>query len=161
MDNQYNNFSNIPYSCELNKELINNGALIFGAMGEMGSKITSTFPRASIKTLMQDIHPEKLKQSRQEAIKTSEKALNKRKLSHRQWAMINKGNLFGETIVFPNNGAIPFDKINGSRELVENFLDEALGKDKQIRKDYSNLIMVLEAGPEVLSFKQNVFRFFG
>ena len=160
MSNHYNNFSSIPYSCELNKEIINHGALVFGAMGEMGSKITSTFPRASIKTIMQDIHPEKLKQSREEAIKTSEKALSKRKLSHRQWAIINKGNLFGETIVFPNNGAIPFDQINQSKELVEKYLDEALGKDNQIRKDYSNLMMVLEACPEILSFKQNIFRFF-
>lgn len=147
---------------------LNNGALIFGASGEMGSKITSTFPKADIRTMMQDIDREKLDRSRKEAFDTTAKGVKVRKVSHRAWVKINIDNLYGETIVFPNKGSIPFTQIDEvysrsqveAKQIVSAFLDTALGINTNIRTNYSSIMMVLEAGPEILSFKQNVFRFF-
>ena len=74
----------------------------------------------------------------------------------------------GETVAFPDKGKIPFAQIDEAyskspveaRQIVSTFLDTVLGAGTDKRNNYSNLMMVLEAGPEVLPFKQNVFRFF-
>jgi|GEM_PF-3292098 len=144
------------------------GALIFGASGEMGSKITSTFPKAHVHTTMQDIDKDKLDQSKAEAYSTLGKGVKVRKVPHRAWVKINTDGLLGETIAFPDKGKIPFSQINEAlsrspaeaRQIVSKFLDTVLGTDTDTRRDYSNLMMVLEAGPEILPFKQNVFKFF-
>ncbi|MBI3591143.1 MAG: enoyl-CoA hydratase/isomerase family protein [Candidatus Melainabacteria bacterium] len=166
----YEIFNSIPFKkgVELFEKIQNNGALIFGAAGEMGSKISSTFPIASCKITQQDIDEQKLEESKRNAISTIEKGVSKRKIPQRAWIKINKEKLFGETIAFPEKGKIPFSDIDSAyaklpeeaKKITSSFLDLVLGKDSEIRKDYSNAMMLLEAGPETLSFKQNIFRFF-
>lgn len=154
----YESFNSVDLlkSIDILKSIQKNGTIIFGASGEMGSKITSTFARASVPILMQDIDEEKLNESKRSAIATLEKAASKKKLSKKQLEIINKNSLINETIVFPEKGKIPFNEINSSAD-AEGFLNKIIptSKDK-----YSNSFMILEAGPEITSFKQNVFKFF-
>ena len=148
------------------KAIQNYGSIIFGASGEMGSKITSTLARAGIPVIMQDIDKNKLEESKNEAIKTLEKAVNKRKLSKKQVESILEKKLIDKTITFPERGKIPFAEINsifdkspqGTKSFVEDFINKNLTNEESSR--YKNAMMVLEAGPEILSFKQDVFRFF-
>ena len=139
------------------QQIQNSGAILFGAAGEMGSKITSTFVRASIPTLMQDIDLEKLELSRKSTLESLEKALKKRKLSKEQFELITKNNLIRDLVVFPEKGKIPFEEIK-DKNAASSFLDKTINQD--LKNKYQNSFMVLEAGPEILSFKQNVFEFF-
>ena len=156
----YNNFNSSTFQngITLFENIHNQGVTIFGASGEMGSKITSTFLRASIPTLMQDINLEKLEVSRQNTLETLEKAVKKRKLSKEQYNLITKNNLIKDLIVFPENGKIPFEQINGNKAKASTFLDGAI--KAETKRQYQNSFMILEAGPENLAFKQNVFQFF-
>lgn len=168
----YSLFSGIPFqkAVDLLKRIQSKdtGAIVFGASGEMGSKITSTFPRVHARTMMQDIDPERLEQSKSEAYTTLGKGVEKRKVPERAWVRINRDGLLAETVAFPDGGKIPFDEINtayanspdAAREVVNAFLDSVLSQNTEVRTNYGNLMMVLEAGPEVLPFKQNVFKFF-
>ena len=167
---QYKAFSNSSYRAGANitKEVQESGAGIFGGSGKMGEDITATFAVAGCPVDTQDINEAKLKASQQNAYRFVGKGVEKRKVSPKTWTSINRSQYFRHTIVFPNKGSIPFKEINEAASnseadaevLVANFLDNALEKDTQVRKDYSNLGMVLEAGPEAIGFKQNVFKFF-
>lgn len=156
--NFYDLFNLVDFSrsTDILKSIQKNGTIIFGASGEMGSKITSTFARASVPILMQDIDEEKLNESKKSALATLEKAASKKKLSKKQLEIINKNSLINETIVFPERGKIPFNEINNPSD-AENFLNTVIPAHKE---KYSNSCMLLEAGPEITSFKQNVFKFF-
>lgn len=168
----YGRFSSIPYiaGSELLQSIQDDesGATTFGAAGEMGSKISSTFPKASCPVIMQDIDKARLEQGQTDAVQTIQKGVSKRKVSERQWVTINTRGLFRDPVAFPDKGKIPFDQINTAyaespekaREVISAFLNTVLGQDTEARTNYSNVMMVLEAGPEVLPFKQNVFRFF-
>lgn len=152
-----NNKNAYANSIKILKKIQENGIIIFGASGEMGSKITSTFAKANIPVIMQDIDKDKLNESKNEALKTLEKAAAKRKLSKKQLEYIIEKKLIDKIIVFPEKGKIPFNEIN-TREQANSFLEKALGKE--LLENYKNAAMLLEAGPEILSFKQDVFRFF-
>lgn len=167
----YGRFSSIPYKAGV--EILNqiqspdHGAVVFGASGKMGSAISSTFPKASVRTTMQDVDKEKLEEAKANALQTIKYGVKKRKVSTYQWVNISNNNLFHETIAFPNRGAIPFSQIDEAyvkspeeaRKAVSAFLDTVLGQGSKTRANYSNLMMVLEAGPETLRFKQDVLRF--
>src|SRR3989338_10744285 len=118
MKNNYQNFSKIPFKNSIEVlqkiQLPNHGVIVFGASGEMGSHISSTFPKASCKTIMQDIDEKKLEECKKNAFLTLEKGLSKKKISGRQWVKINKENLLYKTIAFPERGKIPFDEINNA-----------------------------------------------
>lgn len=156
----YNNFNSSTFQNGIAffENIHNHGVTIFGASGEMGSKITSTFLRASIPTILQDINLEKLEISRQSTLETLEKALKKRKLSKEQHNLITKNSLIKDLVVFPENGKIPFEQINGDKNKASAFLDSVI--KTETKKQYQNSFMILEAGPENLTFKQNVFQFF-
>lgn len=157
----YERFSSIPYksSSSIFKAIQETGAIVFGASGEMGAKITSTFPRASVKVLMQDIDKEKLNETKNNVMETHEKAQKRRKLSKNQLQIIKEKKLVSEIITFPEKGKIPFAELDKGKEFVTGFLKKILPGDN-VRSSYTNAMMVLEAGPEVLAFKQNVFKFF-
>jgi len=167
-NNYYKSFTLIPYSSgiELLKKIQDHGIILFGASGEMGSKITSTFAKANIPVIMQDIDKKKLIESKNEAIKTLEKATSKRKLSKKQLEWILEKKLIDKTIVFPKRGKIPFSDINttfekspkDAKDLVQEFVSKSLSSEESSR--YKNAMMLLEAGPEILPFKQDIFRFF-
>ena len=93
------------------KKIQENGIIIFGASGEMGSKITSTFAKANVSVIMQDIDKNKLIESKNEALKTLEKAAARRKLSKKQLEYIIEKKLIDKIIVFPERGKIPFNEI--------------------------------------------------
>ena len=171
INNLYENFNSISFKegVEILNDIQKKGTLIFGASGVMGSNISSTYPRASVPVIMQDIDKEKLEQSKKNALSTLEKAQTRRKLSKPQLELIKNKSLIKETVVFPDRGKIPFDEIDRScfrspeqaKELVMQFLNSALLKNSSIKEDtYSDVMMILEAGPELLEFKQNVFQFF-
>ena len=167
-NNYYKNFTLMSYSSgiEILKKILDHGIILFGASGEMGSKITSTFAKANIPIIMQDIDKKKLIESKNEAIKTLEKTANKRKLSKKQLESIIQRGLIEKTIVFPERGKIPFSDINttfekspkDAKDLVQEFVSKSLSSEESTI--YKNAMMLLEAGPEILSFKQDVFRFF-
>ncbi len=142
---------------EILKKIQSNGVIIFGASGEMGSKITSTFAKANVPVIMQDIDKDKLNDSKNEALKTLEKAATRRKLQKKQLEYIIEKKLIDKIIAFPERGKIPFNEIN-TREQANSFLEKAL--DRKLLDTYKNAMMLLEAGPEILSFKQDVFKFF-
>ncbi len=169
----YEQFNSISFrtSVDILKEIQNKGVIVFGASGVMGSAISSTFPKASMPVVMQDIDKEKLELSKQEALKTLEKAQTKRKLSKAQLDIIKNKSLIKETVVFPNMGKIPFEDIykayfnspEDAKELVSKFLYTAIssnGSNDALHNKYCDVMMVLEAGPELLTFKQNIFQFF-
>ncbi len=141
------------------KSIQKKGVIIFGASGEMGSKITSTFARASVPVIMQDIDKEKLNESKAEAIKTLEKAVSRRRLSKKQFESILEKKLIDTTIVFSERGKIPFAEINNEKNLVSDFLEKNITNENEYQK-YIGSAMFLEAGPEILIFKQDVFNFF-
>ena len=153
----YKNFNSMPYSngIEILRKIQDKGVVIFGASGEMGSKITSTFARANVPIVMQDIDKDKLIESKNEAIKTLEKAAAKRKLSKKQLELILEKKLIDKIMVFPERGKIPFGE---TKTFVTDFLDQNIPHEEN--EKYKNSFMLLEAGPEILSFKQEVFKFF-
>lgn len=156
--------ASIPESTKLLSLIQEKGAIVFGASGTMGSGISSTFLRSGAPTFMQDIDSQMLLESQLNAMLTLEKATKRRKLSKEQLEEIkSKGNL-KDAIVFPERGKIPFEEIakehkekGNSKELVSSFLNKSIGN---LKKDYSEVFMVLEAGPEIMGFKQGVFEFF-
>lgn len=170
----YGNFSSIPHKAGTNilKEIQSlegqGGTTVLGGAGEMGSRISITFPRVHSKTIMQDIDIDKLKESKKNALSTMAKGVSKRKVPQSAWVETNVHNLFRHLVSFPNKNAIPFGEIDkvyinsraDAKESVQVFLDNVLGKDSDVRKDYGNVMMVLEAVPERLDLKQNYFRFF-
>ena len=151
----YNLLNLVSYKAgvDLFKQIQESGVIVFGASGEMGSKISCTFPRASVKALMQDIDETKLQESRKNAYETLLKALSRKKLSKKQMEIINEKKLLDEIVVFPEGGKIPLSGI-------ESFLDKVFGINVSTRNSYSSSMMVLEAGPEIPGFKKNVFKFF-
>lgn len=157
-NNSYESFSltDLQKSIDILKSIKNTGVVIFGASGEMGSKITYTFAKASVPVIMQDIDETKLNESKNNALATLEKAASKKKLSKKQLKIIKENNLINKIIVFPERGKIPFNEINSSSD-ADFFLDKA---DPTLKDKYSNSFMLLEAGPEITSFKQDVFKFF-
>ena len=157
----YKSFISTKHSDGINifKSIKEKGVIIFGASGEMGSKITSTFAKADIPVIMQDIDKDKLIESKTEAIKTLEKAVNKRKLSKKQFESILKNKLIDSTITFSDKGKIPFLEVNNKKDLVLDFLRKNITDTDKLKK-YTDAAMLLEAGPEILSFKQDVFKFF-
>src|SRR3989338_5673865 len=109
------------------KKIQENGIIIFGASGEMGSKITSTFAKANVSVIMQDIDKNKLIESKNEALKTLEKAAARRKLSKKQLEYIIEKKLIDKIIVFPERGktiilSISFFSIIYSSCFFDNFL---------------------------------------
>ena len=154
----YDSFKNVDVlkSSEILKEIQKNGVIIFGSSGEMGSKICSTFARASTTVIMQDIDKDKLKESKENALSTLEKAVAKRKLSKKQLEIIKEKNLINEMVVFPERGKIPFNEISDNTSAMI-FLSSTI---PNLKEKYSNSSMLLEAGPEIVSFKQDVFSFY-
>ncbi len=146
----------ISSSTELLKQIQKNGTIVFGASGEMGSKISSTFARANTPVIMQDINEKKLIESKEAALTTLEKAASKKKLSKKQLEIIKQRKLINEIAVFPEGGKIPFNEINSPEEAIS-FLEKSI---PTLKEKYSTSFMLLEAGPEITSFKQDVFKFF-
>jgi len=146
----------ISSSTELLKQIQKNGTVVFGASGEMGSKISSTFARANTPVIMQDINEKKLIESKEAAISTLEKAASKKKLSKKQLEIIKQRKLINEIVIFPEGGEIPFNEINSPGE-ANSFLDKSI---PALKEKYSSSYMLLEAGPEITSFKEDVFKFF-
>ena len=145
-------------SIETLKLIQNNGTIIFGAYGEMGSNISSTFLKANIPILMQDIDYNSLTISKNNLIKTLEKSVEKRKLTKKQYESLISNEYIKGLIVFPEKGKIPFDEISQGKESTESFVKKKL-KEKEY-ENYTKSMLVLEAGPENLIFKQNIFQFF-
>ncbi len=154
--NTFFNSLNYSKSIEIFKSIVKNGVVLFGASGEMGSKISSTFARASVPVIMQDIDEEKLLESKNNALNTLEKAFSKRKLSKKQLEIVKKNNLINDIVVFPERGKIPFVEIKNSQD-AKDFLNKVI---PDVVDKYSSSYMLLEAGPENVSFKQNIFNFF-
>ena len=158
IENKYEIFKDldISNSTELLKQIQKNGTIVFGASGEMGSKISSTFARANTPVIMQDINEKKLVESKEAAISTLEKAASKKKVSKKQLEIIKQKKLINEIVVFPEGGRIPFNEINSPEEAIT-FFNKSI---PTLKEKYSTSFMLLEAGPEITSFKQDVFKFF-
>ena len=143
-----------------------NKVIALGSSGTMGSGIVKTITEAGSGILMQDINLEAIAISKTGAHKGHAKAVKARKLSESQQKYINRAGLIGPPIVF--NQKEPFSQIaeahkSGGRvkaeEIVKDFLDIAVTNEK-VKEDYKEAKLVIEAGPEILSFKQNIFEFF-
>lgn len=170
MQNNYKRIKDIPFedSIELYKRIRENGANLFGGMGEMGSKAYSTLLRASVPTAMQDVSSEGTRKSQLSTIETLEKGAKRKKISPEQIEIIRKKRLIRDAIVFPNGGNISFKEIQEAhkisyeqaKEVVSKFMNIAIGHDTSISQQYKNAMFILEAGPEHLGFKQGVFEFF-
>ncbi|MBI3591563.1 MAG: enoyl-CoA hydratase/isomerase family protein [Candidatus Melainabacteria bacterium] len=142
-----------------------NKSVILGASGTMGADIVNATTKAGSGTFRQDIDLESLESSKTNIVRTQAKAVKVHKLSERQQRHINRAGLIGPPIVF--NQREPFSKITEAHKegraeaekIVKGFLGSAI-TDSKVRKDYGETTLVIEAGPELLSFKQNVFEFF-
>lgn len=167
--NNYSRLETVPFrsGIEILKQIQRNGAVIFGAMGKMGSASTSTFLRADIPTTMQDIDSDGLRQSGVDALISIEKGAKKRKIAPEQAAQIRNRGLLRDSVTFPERGKIPFEEIakahaeseEKSKAVINDFLNTAI-PNKHLKNEYTDVMMVLEAGPEILGFKQGVFEFF-
>jgi len=156
----YQRFGQVTHraSVELLKKIQEHGAIVVGAGGVMGAKISSTFPRASVPVNMQDVNKQVLEKAQTEVIETFEKGVKKRKLSKEQAELIQRQNLVRHLIAFQDGGKIPFDKTNQTKETVDRFLDKNLSSEQKTA--YKDAMMVLEAVPEILPLKQDFFKFF-
>lgn len=142
-----------------------NKAIVLGARGTMGEGIVNATTRADVGTFRQDIDLETLEDSRKNITKIQSKAASVYKLGASTQRHINRAGLVGAPIVFAKKE--PFAEITkahqSSREEAEDFvisfLENAITNPK-VRRDYQEATLVIEAGPEVLPFKQNVFEFF-
>lgn len=159
--NPYSKLSDIPFSTELYKKILDRGAVVFGT-GVMGTGIISTFLKASIPTTIQDISLEILNKTENEVHSILNKGVEKRKLSKEQKEIIESKNLLRNKIIFENNNSIPFNDIDKayleSPESAKKLVSDFLIKNLSTKEKYSAGIF-LETGPETLSFKQNIARF--
>lgn len=147
--------TSISLDTSLYKKIQENGAVLLG-LGEMGGKILNTFAWCTIPIIGQDINTKIAEETITDAKSTVNKAVKRKKLSEIQALLINQKNLIKDTVVFKNNGAIPFDELG--KENIDKFLSDNLAQE--LFSKYKNSLLVLEAGPEILSFKQNMARFF-
>ena len=142
-----------------------NKAIALGARGTMGEGIVNSMTRGGVGTFRQDIDLEDLETSRHIVATTQAKAVKVRKMTPTQQRMVNRMGLLGPPIVFEERE--PFSEISKAHEdsrfeaehIVNSFLGRALPDDR-VRNDYMGATLVVEAGPELLGFKQNVFEFF-
>ena len=147
--------TSISLDTSLYKEAQEKGTILLG-LGAMGGKILNTFAGASIPTIGQDISIKIAEETIKDAKSTVNKAVKRKKLSELQALLINKRNLIGDTVVFKNSGAINFNEL--TKENINKFLTDNLSSE--LLSKYQQASLVLEAGPEILSFKQNMARFF-
>lgn len=170
VQNHYERLGSVPFSAgaELLKKIQSGGILIPGAGGQMGHDAAKTALIAGCPTFPQDINKATLDKNAKEGLSVLAKGVSKRKIPERAWVQINSEGLLHAPIVFPDKGKLPSmqeieaalsESPDKARKFVSDFLDNALGKDTEIRKDYSNIMMVLEALPESLPLKQLYFLF--
>lgn len=139
--------------------------IALGSRGTMGEGITNDTTRADKKVFRQDVDLEDLEASKTNVVRNQAKAVKVYKLGENQQKRINRAGLVGPAIVY--NQKVPFAEIarthQSSREeakaIVSSFLKSAIINPK-VRHDYQEATLVVEAGPEILSFKQNMFEFF-
>ena len=142
-----------------------NKTVVLGARGTMGEGIVNATTKAGSGTLRQDINLGDLETSRHNVVVTQAKAVKVHKLSSAQQRHINRAGLIGAPIVF--NQREPFAQIAEAHKreraeaerVVGEFLEGAI-TDSRIRKGYGEATLLIEAGPELLPFKQNAFEFF-
>ena len=142
-----------------------NKTVVLGARGTMGEGIVNATTRAGTGTLRQDIDLAGLERSKTAVHRMQAKAVSVNKLSPQTQKDINRGALIGPPIVFQNRE--PFSEIakqhsigrEGAEQIVNDFLDKNI-TNSRTRKDYGEATLFIEAGPELLKFKQNVFEFF-
>lgn len=157
---QYELFITVPLKAGIDKlkQIQEKGAIVFGASGHMGTNIVDALTRANVFTIRNDISYEFLEKALQKTIKTQEKAASLRKLALPQLEKAKQK--LGPAVVFPENNKIPSldrasDKYLEAKQFVENGISDPL-----LREKFKNTMLFVEAGPENLSFKQNVFGFF-
>ena len=142
-----------------------NKAIVMGARGTMGEGIVNSTTRAGVGTLRQDIDLKSLEASKTAVHRMQAKAAAANKLPPAIQKHINRAGLVGFPIVFPEKE--PFAEISNAHrdertaaeEIVKHFLDQNI-QNPRARKDYGEVTLVIEAGPELLKFKQNAFEFF-
>lgn len=164
-DKRLSNLSLLAGNERFQQFLGRNKAIVLGACGTMGEGIVNSMTRGGVGTFRQDINLEDLETSRSIVAKTQAKAVKVRKMSHTQQKVVNRMGLLGPPIVFEERE--PFADISKAHELerieAETLVNSFLGKaipDDRVRNDYMGATLVIEAGPELLPFKQNVFEFF-
>lgn len=140
-------------------------SVIVGARGEMGGNIVASVVRGDVGSMRQDIDEQALHDSRSEVHALLGKGAKKHKLSEAQLANILRQGLVGPSVVFSRN--IPTEDIDSALStsradavsVVRGFIDDAL-PDDETAESYKDAMLVVEAGPELLQFKQDQFQFF-
>lgn len=159
----YKNFSRISLSeiSNLVRIIQQNPAVVLGAAGLMGKGIGVTLNQAGILTLRNDINKELLEKAAGEALEIHKKAFKVRKLSKKQLETIKEKNLIGPSFVFPENNKIPYlENVSDKKNYVLDFLSNLFKENPELRKNFASSMFFIEAGPEILTFKQNIFDFF-
>lgn len=142
-----------------------NKAIVLGARGTMGEGIVNATTRADVGTFRQDVDLEALEESRKNITKIQSKAVGVYKLGASTQRHINRSGLVGAPVVFEKRE--PFAEITKAHQssrkeaedFVISFLENAITNPK-VRRDYEEANLIIEAGPELLPFKQNIFEFF-